>query len=115
MSLHKSRCALEKDSRNASSESRSNFKCSFRRLRTNTITMVRSCCKSETTLLLSGCGQQAGLVLWLLTTSLEVGFESVWNETGWHDEASHLYYSAGWLFESEQAVMLSLQKAGAGR
>ena len=44
-----------------------------------------------------------------------MGSESVWNEIGWHAEASHLYYSAGWLFESEQDAMLSsLQKLGRG-
>ena len=32
-------------------------------------------------------------------------------DMGWHEEASHLYYSAGWLFESEQAAMLSLHKS----
>jgi hypothetical protein len=64
---------------------------------------VRSGCKPETTTLLSGCRQQ--------TRSLETGFESVWNEIRWLAGASHLYYSAGWLFESEQAAMLSLHKS----
>jgi hypothetical protein len=36
------------------------------------------------------------------------------SEIGWHAEASYLYYSAGWLFESEQAAMLSLQKSSRG-
>ncbi len=35
-------------------------------------------------------------------------------EIGWQAEASHLYYSAGWLFEPEQAAMSSLHKSGRG-
>jgi hypothetical protein len=31
---------------------------------------------------------------------------------GLHAEASHLYYSVGWLFESEQGAMIILQKLG---
>ena len=53
----------------------------------------------------------------VLSRSLEMVFESVWSEKleiGWHEDASYLYYSAGWLIESEQAGMLSLHKSSRG-
>ena len=36
------------------------------------------------------------------------------DEMGWHEEASHLYYSAGWLLEPEQAVRMSLHRSSRG-
>jgi hypothetical protein len=63
----------------------------------------------EAIFLLSRCRQQTGLnPNEIAVDGLRVSSD---REMGWHADASHLYYSAGWWFESEQAATLSLHKS----